>query len=154
MTCQILTEVCVILMLCHSLWVWWNDGRFKSMCTTFIYLLKLTQYNKHTHTLNTYCGSWSPLGFLSDRKEAVHFDLLGVKSACEQEEEGFIRVSCSVGQISSPHKMSLHLLKFLVTKCGTLWSFEATGTTQSVKHRAPNFVSLLSKFYIHCFLEQ
>lgn len=135
MTCQILAEVCVIWMVCHSLWVWWNDWRFKQMWTTFIHLLKLTQYNKrtHTHTLNTYSGSWNPPGFLSDRKEAVHFDLLGVKSACEQEEEGFIWVSCSVGQISSPHKMSLLLLKYLVTKCGTLWSYEATGTTQSVK---------------------
>ncbi len=115
---------------------------------------KLTQYNKRTHILNTHSGSWSPPGFLSDGKEAVHFDLLGVKSACEQEEKGFNRVSCSVGQVSSPHKMSLHLFKFLVTKCGTLWSFEATETTQNVKHRAPNFVSLLSKFYIHCFIEQ
>ncbi len=115
---------------------------------------KLTQYNKRTHILNTHSGSWSPPGFLSDGKEAVHFDLLGVKSACEQEEKGFNWVSCSVGQVSSPHKMSLHLFKFLVTKCGTLWSFEATETTQNVKHRAPNFVSLLSKFYIHCFLEQ
>jgi len=40
----------------------------------------------------------SPPGFLLDRKEEVCFDLVGVKSACEQEEEGYIRVSCSVGQ--------------------------------------------------------